>query len=170
MNNDKKTASNIKSKKAKEKCISIESVIGLLYALSEERGNEDCSIGDLTNLKLQKLLYYIQGFSLAKLDKPMFSNKILAWEHGPVVREVYNQFRYYIDNPIILPLKGYTTDEIDKAKPFHNLIIKVFKQYGKYSAWHLRDMTHDELPWKSTSRDQEISHQCMKEFFLNQKL
>ncbi len=45
----------------------------------------------LSHLKLQKLLYFCQGFTLAMTGKPLFSEAIVAWEHGPVVREVWDE-------------------------------------------------------------------------------
>lgn len=47
----------------------------------------------LTNLKLQKLLYYAKGWYLALYDKPLFNDKIEAWVHGPVVPSIYHAFK-----------------------------------------------------------------------------
>ena len=47
----------------------------------------------ITNLKLQKLLYFVQALCLMVFDKPAFSEKILAWEYGPVVKEVYRKYK-----------------------------------------------------------------------------
>ena len=47
----------------------------------------------ITNLKLQKLLYYAQGYSLAILDRPIFPEKIEHWTHGPVVHEIYHKYK-----------------------------------------------------------------------------
>lgn len=50
--------------------------------------------GDIiSNLKIQKLTYYAQGFSLVLLGKPLFNEKIEAWMHGPVVPELYRKYR-----------------------------------------------------------------------------
>lgn len=46
---------------------------------------------EITNQKLQKLLYYAQGLSLAIYGKPIFNENILAWSYGPVVRSVYDE-------------------------------------------------------------------------------
>ena len=54
----------------------------------------------ITNLKLQKVLYYIQVKCLQKNGVPAFEDNIEAWRHGPVVRDVYNAFCAYIANPI----------------------------------------------------------------------
>lgn len=54
----------------------------------------DREAGDaITQLKLQKLMYIAQGIHLALYDKPLLKEEIEAWQHGPVVRELYNEFK-----------------------------------------------------------------------------
>lgn len=119
-------------------------------------------VGDsITNLKLQKLLYYAQGFYLAIHNKPLFEEDILAWEHGPVVSRVYHVFSKYGSNAIPVP-----DLEVKLTKKEKKLIIGVWNVYGQFSAWKLRDMTHSERPWKETSRNQVISHELLKSFFV----
>ncbi|MFK5281891.1 Panacea domain-containing protein, partial [Lacticaseibacillus paracasei] len=59
------------------------------YFLSKQDQEEP----DISNLKLLKLLYYAQGTCLALLDRPLFSETIEAWRHGPVVPSVYQAFK-----------------------------------------------------------------------------
>ena len=47
----------------------------------------------ITNLKLQKLLYYAQGYYLARKNDPLFKEDFIAWEHGPVIRKVYDEYK-----------------------------------------------------------------------------
>ncbi len=120
--------------------------------------------GDLlTNLKVQKLVYYAQGFHLAIYDEPLFQENILHWEHGPVVREVYDVYKALGDRAIPIPEDFsptmFTSKEI-------NLLTEVNSVYGQFSAWKLRDMTHTEKPWLETSKDEIISHDLLKEYFL----
>lgn len=118
-------------------------------------------IGDsVTNLKLQKLLYYVQGFHLAIYGKPLFEEDILAWEHGPVVREVYGAFSQHGAEPIPVPEEGVTLEQYQK-----DLVVEIWKVYGQFSAWRLRDMTHNESPWQETGRNRVISHEILKNFF-----
>lgn len=63
--------------------------------------NEDTD--DISNLKLQKLLYYAQGCYLAMYDAPLFKEDIVAWAHGPVVREVYDEYKAYGSGGITPP-------------------------------------------------------------------
>ena len=61
-----------------------------------QRADEDSM--RVTHLKLQKLCYYAQGYSLALLSRPMFEEPIEAWEHGPVVRELYDTYKRFGKN------------------------------------------------------------------------
>jgi len=106
---------------------------------------DEANSGDgISNLKLQKLVYYAQGFYSALFEKPLFRNSILAWAHGPVVDELYQTYKCYGRDHIPVPTdfnnKSLTKDELE-------LIEEVFDVYGQYSAWKLRNMTHEESPW-----------------------
>jgi uncharacterized phage-associated protein len=122
--------------------------------------------GDIiSNLKIQKLVYYAQGFHLAMYGEPLFQEKIYAWVHGPVVGELYDEYKIHGGGAIPIP------DEFD-AEVFNsnqkNLLDEVFEVYGQFSAWKLREMTHSELPWSVTNRNDEIGVVQMKEFFMTQ--
>ena len=122
----------------------------------------------ISNLKLQKLLYYAQGFFLAIYDKLLFDDPIEAWTHGPVVRELYHEYKESgskaIDPPERIDLSIYdekTTDLLDE----------VWQVYGQYSAYKLRNLTHEEPPWKNAydkMPGSEISRDSMKEYFKTQ--
>ncbi|WP_346862853.1 type II toxin-antitoxin system antitoxin SocA domain-containing protein [uncultured Draconibacterium sp.] len=117
--------------------------------------------GDLiSNLKLQKLLYYMQGFHLALFDSPLFENEIEAWQYGPVIPEVYHHFK---DNGN----KGITpTEEIIALNgDEENLFDSVFSVYGEYSAVGLMNLTHQESPWLNTQLGDTIDTELLKSFF-----
>ncbi|GAA6618466.1 Panacea domain-containing protein [Scytonema sp. NUACC26] len=127
----------------------------------------DEEAGDLiSNLKLQKLVYYAQGFHLALYDEPLFTEPIEAWTHGPVVPEVYHAYKHYASGAIPIP------DDIDFSKydkPTRELLDEVYRVYGQFSAWKLRNMTHDEELWKDAYKgDIVIAHQAMKQYFKTQ--
>jgi uncharacterized phage-associated protein len=122
--------------------------------------------GDIvSNLKLQKLLYYAQGFHLALYGRPLFEDAILAWEHGPVVKAVWREYKQHGSGPIPLP------EEFDSAavlnKEQRELLDEVWNVYGQFSAWKLRNMTHEEPPWKDTSKDGVIQHDALRVYFKN---
>ncbi|PZP42405.1 MAG: hypothetical protein DI601_18320 [Azospirillum brasilense] len=125
----------------------------------------DPEIGDIiSNLKLQKLCYYAQGFHLALLDRPLFQEPIEAWQHGPVVPELYHAYKHYgsqsIPAPTDLDLASYPED-------VRALLDEVYSVYGQYSAWKLRNMTHEEQPWIEAHQagGAVIEHAAMQEYF-----
>lgn len=124
------------------------------------RVDEDA--GDsISNLKLQKLIYYAQGFHLAIYGKPLFPEKIKAWEHGPVVPQVYHHYRDCGSSAI--PVKSVNLN--DYTPEIRELLDEVNTVYGQFSASKLREMTHQEPPWKNTPQSETISHELMTDFF-----
>lgn len=102
----------------------------LLYIMGE-------AFDDLTNMKLNKLLYFAQGYYLKKYGRPLFDNAIEAWEHGPVVPEVYSAYKKYVDKPI----KEYDSNMIAEITPeTEDLIFDVARQYGQYTISTLQNM------------------------------
>ena len=121
----------------------------------------------ISNLKLQKLLYYAQGCFLAVTDKPLFSDDIVAWQHGPVVERVYHEYKSNGANGI------HFTDDFDGSEftdEENELLKEVYDTFGQYSAWKLRDMTHNETPWKTTAQRQVISQEKIKQYFKQEYL
>ena len=116
----------------------------------------------ITNMKLQKLLYYAQGAFLAMNGSPLFDDPIEAWTHGPVVPSVYNEYKGYGDRGIDPPV-GFDTDVFSEQEA--ELLIAVYNEFGQYAAWKLRNMTHEETPWKTTKLGEVISTDSIKAYF-----
>lgn len=115
----------------------------------------------ITNMKLQKLLYYANGVSLGLRSVPLFREQILAWEHGPVVYEVWSAYRDG-NNPIPRP-PDFDPDVIDPDT--RELLDSVYERWGVYTASGLRRLTHRERPWQTTPQNDVISEQVIREFF-----
>lgn len=118
---------------------------------------------DMSNLKLQKLLYYSQGIFLAMTDKTLFPDDIVAWEHGPVVECVYHEYKSYgrigiTYSDLLEPTEVYTDEE-------ENILMQVYDCFGQYSAWGLRNMTHKETPWLSNKKNHVIPVDVIKNYF-----
>lgn len=126
----------------------------------------DPDVGDIiSHLKLQKLLYYAQGFYLAIEGKRLFTENIYAWQHGPVVEELWYEYKKYGSAPIPVP------DEIDFdifTNDEQELLDEVYSVFGQYSAWRLKDMTHGEPPWQNTPRNCCISDAILIDYFSTQ--
>lgn len=128
--------------------------------VSKKYGIEDnCGAAEyITPLKLQKLLYYIQGMALRIYGKPAFLNSISAWQYGPVVEEVYQQYKGR--NPISTPKTDY--EVCDGLKKIIELVVS---SYGQIEAGSLIDLTHDEDPWINSVNIGTISIDLIKEYF-----
>jgi uncharacterized phage-associated protein len=115
----------------------------------------------LSHLRVQKLLYYAQGWSLALRKKPLFHDKIEAWPHGPVVPNVYNHFSKYKSD--VIPADKFNSSKINLTKDERELVQAVWNEYKKFSAIKLREMTHKEPPWKETRKGREAGERSTKE-------
>lgn len=94
---------------------------------------------DLTNMKINKLLYFAQGYYLKKYGVPLFEDALEAWEHGPVVPEVYFAYKKYGEKPIT----DYDPSTVDKvSREAEEILYGVARKYGRYTASALRNMTH----------------------------
>ncbi len=123
---------------------------------------------NLTNLKLQKLLYYQQGFHLAKFDTPLFDEDIEAWMYGPVVPVVYDYYQEY--GAKSLPVEKEVIALSDAEESF---FYEVYDAFREFSAIGLMNMTHRETPWTSVephNRGTIISQESMKSYFKTQLL
>lgn len=123
---------------------------------------DDEGAESISNLKLQKLLYYAQGCFLAVTGDSLFDDKIVAWQHGPVVERVYHDYKHNGSNGIPFDedfdFSKFTADE-------NELLTEVYNVFGQYSAWKLRNMTHEETPWKSTPQNEVIDLHLIKDYF-----
>ena len=113
---------------------------------ARESYEEEISEG-LSNLKLQKLLYYAQGVFLAIKDRPLFEEEFRAWQYGPVVENVYNDFKHFDSQPVEIT-EADNFDITVIAGEDQVLLSSVYETFGQYSAWKLCKMTHAEDPWK----------------------
>lgn len=141
---------------------------------------------DISNLKLQKLLYFIQVYFLIKNDEPCFEEKIEAWDFGPVVPIAYNQYKQYgsmnippvtmyIDrfgnNPY--QIKRIEYDNIYISKNDRKMINNVIDKLADYTATDLVAITQNQAPWREVHEDDqhnEITHESLiKYFYLEEK-
>ena len=127
---------------------------------------QDEKCGDMmSNMKIQKLVYYAQGFHLAYTGNPLFDEPIVAWPHGPVCPDLYEAFKVYDGKPIPIPHSLDISEIFDEETIY--ILDKVHERYGQYSAWKLRNLSHEETPWRKAfySFDNLISVDSIKEYF-----
>lgn len=113
----------------------------------------------MSHLKLQKLLYFAQGCYSVMVGEPLFPDKIYNWEHGPVVADLYPEFKKYGDRGI----DECRNADIDNKTAA--ILEEVYRVFGQYSAWALRDITHKQDPWMKTKKNEEIPLGLIQDYF-----
>jgi uncharacterized phage-associated protein len=103
----------------------------------------------------------VQVWSLVMRKKPMFPEKIEAWVHGPVVKQVYRKFASKGSLPIMPDDLGGT--QFDLSQSERKFIASVWESYKGFSASKLREMTHQEDPWKNAREGYGVADKCEKE-------
>lgn len=104
--------------------------------------------GQISTMKLQKLVYYCHAWSLVWDDKPLFQNRIEAWANGPVVADLYNAHRGMYE---VVRFRGGDASKI--TGDTKNTIDSVLETYSDKSAKWLIDLTHLESPWQDARKD-----------------
>lgn len=128
-------------------------------------GYEASQRRSVSNLRLQKLLYFIQAQFLVSNKTPCFHDDIEAWDFGPVVPRVYHEYKVFGSSSIPVPIRtgncGILPD--DRA-----LINRMLDNCARYSTTALVSMTHNQKPWRDAYRrrfDNTITNQDMLAFF-----
>jgi uncharacterized phage-associated protein len=124
--------------------------------------------GELSAMKLQKLVYYSQAWHIVWSDNALFENRIEAWKDGPVCPDLWkehaNMFR-------VAGIPRGSVDNLNDRE--RRSITNVLNFYGDKSAQWLSDLTHSEDPWLDARRDAapgersnaEITHASMMEYY-----
>lgn len=128
--------------------------------------------GAVSAMKLQKLVYYSQAWSLVWDDRPLFDDKIQAWRGGPVVPALFRKHKGIF--MVSEWPEGDASKLDDRAKTTVN---KVVKFYGKLDASQLSALTHREKPWVAARQGlgdddasgREITLESMLEFYSSLK-
>lgn len=142
----------------------------------------DLKIPDLTHLKLQKLVYLAHAWTLAIKNEPLITEDFHAWQYGPVIPILYSYFCKFgnktinelalmsIDNPDKeIPIRYVYVEPViekDDDKEIKDIIDKVIKQYGPWTAGQLVNKTHaPDGPWDITRKKnlEIISNDLIKE-------
>jgi uncharacterized phage-associated protein len=113
---------------------------------------------NITHLKLQKLLYYLKAWSLVN-STPIIPDAFLKWKHGPVNKDVYNEFKKYGNNNI--PVGKGAAAHVEQSE----LVDFILECYSQYDAITLSLMTHQEDPWKNTPDNAEISNGSLLKYY-----
>lgn len=125
-------------------------VANAILKLANDSGSE------LSNMQLQKLVYFAHGFALALLDKPLIYSDVQAWQYGPVYPKLYKKLRKYGAGRVTDRLDA--DDEIPDPSDFFDVLKGVWKAYGSMSAGQLSARTHaPNTPWSDSWAEGEYS-------------
>lgn len=102
---------------------------------------------EVTNLSLQKLLYYVKAFSRIMLKKDIFSDDCEAWAYGPVFPNIYEKYKTLGRSIIADYDKAIRYDELLSAEE-RKVLDHVIESLGIYNGSILMKLTHKELPWQ----------------------
>jgi uncharacterized phage-associated protein len=137
--------------------------------------------GTTSHIKLQKIVYYLEAYHLARFGKPLIDDEFEAWVHGPVSRKLWNAFsKYSVYNPINFDsgkrdeiLRSFETALSNEQRDFIDLVITKLKLK---SGDQLETLTHSEQPWQEARKglypgqpsQKTISKKMMKTFYEQQ--
>lgn len=128
--------------------------IASYFLFKAEQGGQEL----LSNMKLQKLLYYAHGLNLA-LDKgPLFNETVEAWTYGPVVPRIYHKYKDFGSGGIPAD-EGFDPEIIDvETKEF---LDEVYDFIGQFSAIRLMNISHSDQCWVDAGIGNIITQQSM---------
>jgi uncharacterized phage-associated protein len=129
-------------------------------------------LGTLSTMKLQKLVYYCQAWSLVWDDEPLFNEEIEAWANGPVVPALY---QYHRGSFAISKIAHGNSSKLNPNQK--DTIDNVLKTYSSRPAKWLIDLTHMEDPWLDAREgldanergNRTISHEAMFDYYSSLK-
>jgi uncharacterized phage-associated protein len=135
----------------------------------------------LTNLQLQKIVFFAHGTFVARYGVPLVINRFEAWEHGPVIPELYHCLKQFGERPIRAPIQRYDLESAlfvvvsaDLPAQVREHLAQTLLFYGRMDAWELVKLSHQvDGPWDRTLRQAKgtanfslvISPQIIKEYF-----
>ncbi len=99
----------------------------------------------ISNLKLQKILYFVQAEFLVATGYPCFSDNIEAWDFGPVVSEVYRKYKVYGGSNIPT---FFVTNNVRLEDNERELVNGIVNVCDDYTASELVEITHNQSPWR----------------------
>lgn len=120
----------------------------------------------VTNLKMQKLLYYAQAWYIVNYSVPLFEDPIKAWKFGPIVENAYHYFKRFKYSPIQFANREKIEEKIPEQEKKY--LDEFYPIFIKYSASDLTQLSHNEAPWRETPQGMTISIEKIKKFYEDQ--
>lgn len=141
-----------------------------IYFIAAYGSSRDLHAG-FSHMKMQKLLYYVQGIIVAAYRRPLFPEPIYAWEYGPVVADAWYGMRHHGANDLPIDEIGLHPAYVESHFSDHqsSWMRWILAQYAHLTAQDLVRQTHDEPPWIEARRrggvGAQISLVSLKNYF-----
>lgn len=129
----------------------------------------------LINLKLQKLVYYIQAWCLGIKQEPFLNGRFEAWVHGPVCRPLYDRFKDTKSLYAYIGIEDVLNKSVRDVFDCEDIEFMdyILENYARFSGTQLEAMTHCEKPWIEARKgaapmdkcENEITIESMREFY-----
>lgn len=130
----------------------------------------------ISPMKLQKLVYYANGWYAGYTGKPLIDETVEAWQYGPVIESIYHEFKRFGSGPITERATEMDWDSLDEQEipaptdeSIRKFLASIWSSYGKYTAVALSEMTHaPDSPWAKTwtgVRGKDIPFDLIKSHF-----
>lgn len=160
------------------------------YFLDLAKSQDDHSVSPM---KMQKLVYFAHGWSLGLAGNPMIEEKVQAWPYGPVIPELYHEFKHFGNGEIvhyatdlnwgkdgvnIMDFEQVTpeipNDELDGTQQARALLNRVWEVYKPFTPVQLSNATHQpQTPWDTINKqfggkipkNTEIPNDLIREHF-----
>lgn len=120
----------------------------------------------ISNLKLQKIMYFVQAEFLVSKNQPCFAEEIEAWDFGPVIPEVYREYKIF--GSANIPVVRRIERPLVLSEEDQELINGIVDECAQYSASALVEITHNQSPWLDAYApgfNNIISKDSIKEYF-----
>lgn len=133
--------------------------------------NRQPLIPTISQLKVMKLLYYVQGVSLSFYNMRAFPNRIYHWEYGPAIPEVHQRYKGMTalprvdQNQTVYNHVYHNYKQVQANSKLYKAVVGVNHVYGDMSAYGLMMQTHSESPWLDTFPSEEIKPVLIKRYF-----
>ena len=138
---------------------SARSIANSILKIAQDSGSQ------LTNMQLQKLVYFAHGWHLALKGEPLLADAVKAWNFGPVIPPLYNSLKKF-GNGVVTELINRkdpeTSDALIPQEPesefVKQLLVRVWQVYGRMTGAQMSYLTHqDGTPWDTVWKKEKFS-------------
>ena len=119
-------------------------------------------------MAIQKLVYFAHGWMLAVYGRPLISQGIAAWDYGPVINDLYQEFKHFGNLSITEPARAFCEIPKYQDPEVADLLDRVWKAYKHFTAIQLSNMTHvPDSPWSIARKNGQsfIGDDLIKTYF-----